>query len=248
MLRVKNHQPKQFDLDPVEMEKNYLRYRIAAAGSPDPVIRSLPTNLEHRDGIQAEIRAEESGDKKVLRGYAARFGTMSQPIAGMFREILDPACFDDCLKSDPDIMMFHSHDPAQILARVSAKTLEVSTNRQGLKFRANLPNTSLGNDVFENVKNGNIFGMSFGMLVNDDDWEDILDPDDDERTQLRTVRSARLIEVSTTPIPAYPSTTVMTASRSIPASMEVRSNLPISVEERIERLKLRLRAASIKVY
>lgn len=182
-----------------------------------------PTNLERRYRASS-LRASESAGQRVLSGYAARWNSLSLPL-GNFRERLAPRCFD--LEAD-DQRMLYDHDSAHVLGRKSAATLTLLQDDRGLKFRCVLPDTSVARDVHANVAAGNLDGMSFGMLALKDAWAneklsdakkragriDRDDDDDDDEddpdkvVSVRTIVSARCLEVSAVAWPAYEASNV----------------------------------------
>ena len=86
--------------------------------------------------------------------------------------------------------------------------MTISVDETGVFFSATLPNTTLANDVLENIRVGNIQGMSFGFTVDDERWQ--TDGDIDIRT---IIKIDELFEITLTPIPAYQDTKVAIAQR-----------------------------------
>jgi HK97 family phage prohead protease len=124
--------------------------------------------------------------------------------------VLVPGCFDASL-DDPEIYCAWNHDDSKILGRVSAGTLELSSDRNGLTMRCELPNSSLGHDVYESIRRGDVSKMSFGMYVDQDSW----DVSTDERSQKfdrRSVKRARIFECSPVTSPAYDASSVSARS------------------------------------
>ena len=145
-----------------------------------------------------------SKDEKVLTGYVLKWNSLSELIGGKgrlgsFKEKFNKGSLTDSLKKDDQRFLF-SHDTSQVLGRKKSGTLVLSEDGIGLKFRLNLPETTLGNDLHELVKRGDISGMSFSFIAIDDYWNDFIDPQD----TIRTVKKAKLHEVSAVAFPAYP--------------------------------------------
>jgi HK97 family phage prohead protease len=242
--------------------KEQLQRRLAAAaasiegrGAPAPSRGALPTGLERRY-LRSEVRADQANGKKILRGYAARFNTLSVNLGG-WRERLAPGCFSKCLQRDGDIALLHNHEMGAILGRQSAGNLDVEQDSVGLRFRAELSDTTLAKDVFENVSVGNIRGMSFGMIVRTDLWDEMVDDDDDDdeargrKIPRRTVTAADVLEISTTPWPAYPASNVGTAARMlfpsgfVPHEIRSRVGIHLSADEETARIRARIAAAKL---
>jgi uncharacterized protein len=149
-----------------------------------------------------ELRAQEVDGKRSIAGYAAVFNALSEPLGGGgFREQIAPGAFVRSLKQS-DIIALWNHDPSKVLGRVRNKTLELNEDGTGLSFRLDLPNNSWGNDAFEAIRRGDVTGMSFGFNTRVDEW------DRGQSPRIRTLKDVDLIEVSPTPFPAYPQTSV----------------------------------------
>src|SRR5699024_10833098 len=105
-----------------------------------------------------------------------------------------------------------------ILARnfrpTSAGTLKLDVDDVGLKFRAKIPNTSYGNDLAENLRNGNVNQCSFGFCL-DQNGDDFY-YDEKEGIFKRSLRSIKeIVDVSAVAYPAYRDTDVTPALRSL---------------------------------
>jgi hypothetical protein len=155
--------------------------------------------LERRT-IQAPISARDaSGEgRPILSGYAAKFGKQSQDLGG-YVEVLGPGCFAKSIAGG-DQRAFWNHCYDELLGRTRSGTLRLSEDETGLRFEIDVPDTSLGRDVYELVRRGDIDGVSFGFYALADEWS--------EDGQLNTVTEAELIEISPVVFPAYPDTQV----------------------------------------
>lgn len=201
-----------------------------------------------------EIRATKTGDAKKLIGYAATYNTISTPIptgsGSSFREKIAPGAFDGALASNPDVVMTLNHDRDQVLGRTTAGTLKLTTDKKGLRFECTLPNTTFANDLYENVRAGNMNGCSFAFADVEDEWSEgdesdlrsnrfhLFDSalareadvntlrglyDAAKQFVLRTIKKFRkLIDVSIVTHPAYPGTTV--SARNLAAAAEFRAS------------------------
>lgn len=152
------------------------------------------------------IRRDVESGTRQLSGYAVAFNQPSQPLP--FTEYISPHAFDNVDFSQ--VRLLYAHDFNNILARVDSGTLSLKTDDKGLFFIADIPNTTLGNDVYTNVENGNIKGLSFNAQIdpnNGDTWEQ-----DAGGVVIHTINHfASLAEISLTPIPAYTETSVQVA-------------------------------------
>lgn len=109
-----------------------------------------------------EVREGRGGEPTMLGGYAAVFGqeTVISQDGKQWRERIAPTAFDDVLER-ADVIAAVNHDSKMVLGRARAGTLKLSVDRIGLRYDVKLPNTSLGRDTIENVRNGNYAGSSF---------------------------------------------------------------------------------------
>jgi uncharacterized protein len=158
--------------------------------------RELMTN-------KIEIREDDDGNR-TISGYAVKWEKKSQ-VLGLyykFREQFKSGAFLNSLNND-DQRFLWSHDTGKVLGRTKNNTLRLKEDDVGLRFELDLPNTTLGNDTYESIKRGDVDGVSFGFKVEDDEIEE---PEDD--LPLRTVKKAKLLEVSAVAFPAYPDSEV----------------------------------------
>lgn len=210
-----------------------------------------------------ELRAYQEGRAKKLAGYAATYNRKSKTLYsrtfGYFREKILPGAFDGVVRSgcpagceckSCSIYATINHDDNLVLGRVGAGTLKLTPDDKGLRFVITLPDVGYANDLYENVRNGNMSGCSFTFNSDqiDDEWNareggneistgafDELD-DDEGRGLLdkakaaakslivRTIKKFRaLTEIAVVSNPAYNGTSV--SARSLAAAVELRSRL-----------------------
>ena len=60
-----------------------------------------------------------------------------------------------------------NHDVNRVLGRSKAGTLRLSVDTIGLRYEIDVPNTTVGRDLSENLAIGNIDGSSFSFVVTD---------------------------------------------------------------------------------
>lgn len=155
------------------------------------------------DRFTAEFRATVEGNKLV--GHAAVFGQRAR--IRDFDEEIDPAAFDRALTEQQDVVLLANHEGLP-LARRSSGTLRLSTDRTGLRTEADLPDTTLGRDVRELTRRGDLRSMSFGFVVRSDDWTTT-----EDGMQLRVIRDVDLFDVSVVTFPAYAGTDLALRNR-----------------------------------
>jgi HK97 family phage prohead protease len=137
-----------------------------------------------------------------LVGYAAVFNSLSEPLQG-FREKIRPGAFARAISNHADVRALLNHDPSKVLGRTSAGTLELSEDRHGLRSVIHLPNTTLGHDLLESVRRGDISQMSFGFRANKDEWSK-----DAQGGAIRELIDCDLYDVSCVAYPAYTATSL----------------------------------------
>lgn len=158
-------------------------------------------NLERRNFVHKfEIRSDDSGGH-IISGYAIIFNQPSEDMG--FIETVDPHALDGL--DLRQVFCLYNHDFASVLARTDTGTLKLNVDSKGLAFTCQIPNTTLGADVYENIRNGNVQGMSFGFTVDEDQW----DLDNKGNKTRRILKLGSLSEISVTCIPAYPETSVV---------------------------------------
>jgi HK97 family phage prohead protease len=149
-----------------------------------------------------ELRAPDK-ESRTVEGYAAVFESDSEVMWGSWVERIAPGAFSEVLKDDA-VALFN-HDPNLILAR-NMVNMTVTEDEKGLKYRFDAPNTTAGNDLLENLRNGNIKQSSFAFTVKDEEWQESKER---SKPSLRTIKKVeRLYDVSPVTYPAYPDTTV----------------------------------------
>jgi HK97 family phage major capsid protein/HK97 family phage prohead protease len=144
-----------------------------------------------------EIR--EEGGAPIISGYAVVFNSLSRDLGG-FREVIAPGAFAGSLAGG-DVRALWSHDHGIVLGRTKAGTLKITEDKTGLRVEIKPPQSAAG--YVESIRRGDVDGMSFGFMVDRDDWTRSQDG-----TTVRTVTEGRLVEVSPVAFPAYPASSV----------------------------------------
>lgn len=159
-------------------------------------IRALPVN-------ESQIRAVNNNDGSyTVSGYAVVFNQPSQPLP--FIEYISRDALNDVDFSNT--LLLYAHDYNKILSRADSGTLKTEIDDTGLKFTAQIPDTTLGTDTFKNIQAGNVKGCSFGFTIANggDRW----DTRDDGTTVHYVDEIDTVSELTLTAIPAYEETSV----------------------------------------
>jgi hypothetical protein len=148
-----------------------------------------------------------------LEGVATSYGAVAD-IGGKdwgFRETFLPGSFAVSLANGGyegrGVRGLYEHRSDALLGRTTAGTLALTDRTDGLHFSIDLPDTSIGNDVAELTRRGDLSGMSFSFAVEQggDTWSKV------DGWDFRTVKRAVLFEVSVVSDPAYMATTASMA-------------------------------------
>ena len=152
----------------------------------------------------------QADDEKRVTGYATTFDqpyTLYDSGDYELREIIDANAFDDTDMSD--VIMQYDHQ-GRVFARMSNGTLEVTPDKpNGLYITADLSGTTLGNQVYEEIKGGYTNKMSMGFKV--DRSADVWTREQLENKTIETRRInsiSKLYDVSAVSIPANGNTSI----------------------------------------
>lgn len=161
--------------------------------------------------LEVALRAGEDADAPKLVGHAAVFNEWTRigeaPFGELFEEQVAPGAFRKTIR-EGDIRALWNHDPNIVLGRVKAGTLELREDEKGLSATIMPPDNEWGRPVLDAVKRGDVNGMSIAFQVVKDSW---VMPDKQAEPgtlRKRTIREAKLFEVSPVTFPAYPQTDI----------------------------------------
>lgn len=160
--------------------------------------------MERRFIRGSELRVGDEEGVRFIRGYAAVFDAMSQPLGG-FREIIRRGAFKKTLR-DGDVVALHNHDSNLLLARKSARTLTVWEDEKGLAYKINPPDTTYARDLMVSIDRGDTIHSSFAFRVvpGKDKWSHPAG----EELPVRELLQVELFDVSPVTNPAYHQTEV----------------------------------------
>jgi HK97 family phage prohead protease len=87
---------------------------------------------------------------------------------GGFKFWICPGAFNKFLSRQPvDVAMLVGHDVTMPVARTLAGSLALHPERNGISFTATLAPSARGRQLYDDVKYGNLDGMSIGMTFDD---------------------------------------------------------------------------------
>lgn len=153
----------------------------------------------------AELRAYSEDSKMIISGYAAKHNIESRLLAEggkIFTEILLPGAFREVLNDD--VFLTFNHDKNKVFARTVNKTLTLEEDNIGLKFRAELNETSGSIDLYKMVERGDIFSNSFAFTVDNEGQQWSRSSNGDPIRKIS--RISKLYDISAVTHAAYPET------------------------------------------
>lgn len=167
------------------------------------------SNREYRNLADVLAPSEDM----TVRGYAT---TYNDPYI-LYRddevelwETVDPNAFSDTSFDD---VIFQFDHVGRVYARTKNHTLVLRSDEHGLSIEANLGGTSIGRELYEEIKGGYINKMSFGFTVKEDEWSKRVE-DGVEKNYRRILKIDRLYDVSCVSIPANDATSISVRSLS----------------------------------
>ena len=180
-------------------------------------------------GLQLRESADGQPSRTVV-GRPIMFGVRSVNLTPwsdtrVVYEILEPGCITQELINRSDVVYNnnHSNDIANMIGRCrnGKGTLTLALREQYVESECDYPNTTVANDTLEQIRLGNVYGMSFAF---EDDWQDTENGVSYERTDetvdgkevwLRHVKKiVALYDVANVTHPAYEQTSVGTREQS----------------------------------
>lgn len=182
----------------------------------------------------------EDNEKLKVSGTVNKAGEPSKTLTDKngveFVEVILPDTFSKAIEKaqaeNKDIKLLVNHDETKILARTGNGSLKLEEVDGQTVMSAELPNTTLAKDIYEIVKEGLSFGMSFGFEVAKEEWTKESD------TYKREVSEMTVSEISILTIePAYNDTEVKAEQRSIeiPQIIEIEKE----VTQKMEKLQIK---------
>jgi HK97 family phage prohead protease len=201
---------------------------------------------QRRYVLGAELRAEKSGSEMKIVARAVKYGARSKPgvpAAGCYERCM-PGCFTRSIASGDDVKALLNHDANFCLGRTENKTLRLMDSKDALRFEVRLnPDVQFHSDTWNLCKDGTLNACSFAFQCdqNGDEYTE----DKDERGQkcvVRSIRSAKLYDVSIVANPAYGSGATSAEARSLAYEFKPESNEDMELALRVAHLGELVRA------
>ncbi|EQC1536945.1 HK97 family phage prohead protease [Clostridium botulinum] len=152
--------------------------------------------------LNLETRSEGDNGNKIV-GYAAvydEFTRLTDRWGDYFYEKISRDAAKESLEDGHEIFALKNHNWDMVLGRTDAN-LTLKNDEQGIYFELTPNNSTLANDLKEDVKSGIIKQCSIGFRILDQEWEE------KEGEYFRVIKQIELFEITLTPIPAYTNTT-----------------------------------------
>lgn len=145
---------------------------------------------------------ENEEPEMIVEGYAIRYEEPAIFSYGeySFSEIIDRGAVALADVSDVPFKYNHS-DTVMIMARTTSGTLRLENRNDGLFITASLANTTMGRDLYELIKRGDISKMSFAFTTTEESW-------DRESKTRRILKIDKIYDVSAVDLPAYDTTSI----------------------------------------
>lgn len=201
---------------------------------------------QRRVAKSEKLRAIEENGKRTIGGYAVVFNALSENLGFSIevREQVRPGAFAESLARDQQ-MAFWNHNMDLPIGSTRNQSLRLKEDDFGLAFEIDLPDTTTGRDVFQNVREGIVDSMSFGFQIQDEKDEEITLASEPNLPVIITVLRAKLLEVSPVVYPAYPQTEV--SARKLDEAIDQRRKLIDSKLAEAQQKAQSLRARQVRI-
>jgi len=196
---------------------------------------SLPEDVMNRIGGQFQFAAEmdkailskawEDENGRFIEGYA------STKVMDSYDDIVEPTAFEstreEFFKYGGPLLYGHgSYDGLAAIPVGKVLPDHFTIDNMGLRIRAQIAETSQGNDVWQLIQLGVLKSFSIGFMIKKYEM--------DQETDIRTITDLRLYEISVVTIPANPETlfSVVSEKGFDPESVEFKSLINKEGDER----------------
>lgn len=157
-----------------------------------------------------DVEMKDGGNVYLFDGYAAVYNTPSD--LGDFTEEIRAGAFDNVVAEGMNVPFLHEHHPHQLLATTKSGRLKLESDAKGLRTRAKVVKTDLSARVKALVDSGDITGMSYGFVAGKGNQQ-VASKGGRPHRLLTGFR--KLLDVSTTWDPAFPTTEAQFRSQAL---------------------------------
>lgn len=188
-----------------------------------------------------EVEHREDGSaQRYISGYAVVFEQYSRSFWDEWVEIIDPNAFANTDMSDVVMVVDHSTEVGDVLARSrnGVGSLEISVDAHGVKFRFAVPDTTVGRDIVELIERGDISECSFAFFVKADEWRYDVIVNGAKIDVRRILEVERLVDLSIVVRGAYPTTSVGVDERALVGAMREERKPKMSPTMSVELVKM----------
>lgn len=153
------------------------------------------------------VEPDTEGGRPKIVGLAVPYKALSEDLGG-FREQFMPGSLGESIASR-DVFADVEHDRDRKLGRTSKGTLSLKESRKGIMATITIPDTTVGRDTLEEVRNGSLDAMSIVFAEPKDKYSG------KAGAIVRNIERADLQAVTLTSYPAYRQTAGSLAQRSL---------------------------------
>lgn len=179
--------------------------------------RAMPVEICTRaDDVAAGSDAASNSMK--VRGYCTTYNEPYMLYGSADYEVWErvaPGAFDEC--DETDVIMQYDHQ-GHVYARISNKTLEMSDDEHGHGMEAELNGTTIGRQLYEEIRGGYTTKMSMGFTIDAmervERWEKLGEAGEKLIIDITLTKIRKLYDVSAVSLPANPGTEIKTLTRS----------------------------------
>ena len=211
-------------------------------------------------GLQLRESADGQPSRTVV-GHPIVYGVRSVNLTPwsedhVVYEVLEPGCISQDVFNRSDVIYNNNHSTRieDMIGRCykGKGTLQIMPNERNVEISCDYPNTTTANDTLEQIRLGNVFGMSFAFR---DDWEDTENGVSYEQTNetidgkevwIRHVkRIVELYDVANVTHPAYEQTDVATREQSEAIDKAIEAQLKREsrpTDDEIKEMREKIRA------
>lgn len=193
--------------------------------------------------------AEGEERSRTIEGHAVVFGVRSVNLTpwSSYREVyevMERGCITTELLNRSDVVLTAFHDNTAILGRwrQGKGTLSLSLDTRGLLIRCTLADTARADELLSAIERGDISGMSFAFIADEEDSENGVSYErmenettpEGKQVWIRHVKRVKaLYDVTIAGHPAYPQTDV--AQREVDEFLDSKIGHIETAEEKEER-------------